>query len=331
MKKEEKKNIALMAGGNSGEYEISIQSAKQIEENIDKEKYNIYKIILRGRDWYYEKSGIKTHVNKDDFSMILGGRKIRFDAAFIIIHGTPGENGLLQGYFEMMEIPFCSSSSLVSSITFDKVVCNSVVKDLGIVNIAQNLSYFKNEEINHKEIIDKLSLPLFVKPAQGGSSLGMTLVKKEEELEGAIEKAFVEHDRVIIEEYIKGRELTSGVLKTNNEIIAFPITEIISKNEFFDYDAKYLGFSDEITPAKIEDEIRDLVQETSKKLYKALNCRGVIRADYIYDTEKKKLFFLEINTIPGQSQASIVPQQVREMGWSTKDLYNRILDEVFIK
>lgn len=331
MKKEEKKNIALMAGGNSGEYEISIQSAKQIEENIDKEKYNIYKIILKGRDWYYEKSGIKTHVNKDDFSMILGGRKIRFDAAFIIIHGTPGENGLLQGYFEMMEIPFCSSSSLVSSITFDKVVCNSVVKDLGIVNIAQNLSYFKNEEINCKEIINKLSLPVFVKPAQGGSSIGMSMVKKEEELEGAIEKAFAEHDRVIIEEYIKGRELTSGVLKTNNEIIAFPITEIISKNEFFDYDAKYLGFSDEITPAKIEDEIRDLVQETSKKLYKALNCRGVIRADYIYDTEMKKLFFLEINTIPGQSQASIVPQQVREMGWSTKDLYNRILDEVFIK
>lgn len=330
MKKEGKKNIALMAGGNSGEYEISIQSAKQIEENIDKEKYNIYKIILIQRDWYYEKSGIKAHVNKDDFSVILGGKKIRFDGAFIIIHGNPGENGLLQGYFEMMGIPFCSCSSLVSSITFDKAVCNSVVKDLGIVNIAQNMSYYKNEEINHKEIIDKLSLPLFVKPAQGGSSLRMSLVKKEEGLGKAIKTAFLEHDRIIIEKYIKGRELTCGVLKTNNEIIAFPITEIISKNEFFDYEAKYLGFSDEITPAKIEIEIRDLVQETSKKLYKALNCRGVIRVDYIYDSEKKELFFLEINTIPGQSQASIIPQQIREMGWTTKDLYAKILDEIFI-
>lgn len=318
-----------MAGGNSGEAEVSLRSAMQVEENIDKALYNVYQIVLKGQEWFYERDGIKYDINKNDFSLILDNSKINFDGVFIIIHGTPGENGLLQGYFEMMNIPFASCSSLVSAITFDKVVCNAVVRELGIVSVAKNVSFYKNNAMNADEICKRLILPLFVKPSEGGSSIGMSKVKQKKELDSAIQTAFDVHQRVIIEEFIKGRELTCGVLETQGEVIAFPITEIISKKEFFDYEAKYQGFSDEVTPAQISKELSNEVQETAKKIYKGLNCKGVCRIDFIYDEEKQELFFLEVNTIPGQSAQSIVPQQVRSMGWTTQMLYSKILEEIF--
>ena len=324
-----KKNIALMAGGNSEEAVVSLRSAIQVEENIDKSLYNVYKIILKERDWYYELEGKRYNINKDDFSLRIGDEKVVFDGVFIIIHGTPGENGLLQAYFEMMNIPFASCSSLVSAITFDKVVCNAVVKELDVVRVARNISFYKNNQVSVDDILKKLSLPLFVKPSEGGSSIGMTKVKVKEDLKQAIETAFKVHERVIIEEFIKGRELTCGVLETRNEVIAFPITEVIPVNEFFDYQAKYDGSTAEITPAEIEDKVREEVQSTAKKIYKELNCKGVCRIDFIYDSEKEELFFLEVNTIPGQSSQSIVPKQVQTMGWTTKDLYLRMLEEIF--
>lgn len=324
-----KKNIALMAGGNSEEAVVSLRSAIQVEQNIEKSIYNVYKIILKERDWYYELEGKRYNINKDDFSLRIGDEKISFDGVFIIIHGTPGENGLLQAYFEMMNIPFASCSSLVSAITFDKVVCNAVVRELDVVKVARNISFYKNNQVSVDDILKKLSLPLFVKPSEGGSSIGMTKVKVKEDLKEAIETAFKVHERVIIEEFIKGRELTCGVLETRNEVIAFPITEVIPVNEFFDYQAKYDGSTAEITPAEIEDKVREEVQSTAKKIYKELNCKGVCRIDFIYDSEKQELFFLEVNTIPGQSSESIVPKQVRTMGWTTKDLYLRMLEEIF--
>lgn len=324
-----KKNIALMAGGNSEEAVVSLRSAIQVEQNIDKSIYNVYKIILKERDWYYEVDSKRYNINKDDFSLRIGDEKIVFDGVFIIIHGTPGENGLLQAYFEMMNIPFASCSSLVSAITFDKVVCNAVVRELDVVKVARNISFYKNNQVSVDDILKKLSLPLFVKPSEGGSSIGMTKVKRKEDLKEAIETAFKVHERVIIEEFIKGKELTCGVLETRNEVIAFPITEVIPVNEFFDYQAKYDGSTAEITPAEIEDKVREEVQSTAKKLYKQLNCKGVCRIDFIYDSEKEELFFLEVNTIPGQSSESIVPKQVQSMGWTTKDLYLRMLEEIF--
>lgn len=324
-----KKNIALMAGGNSEEAVVSLRSAIQVEQNIDKSIYNVYKIILKERDWYYEVDSKRYNINKDDFSLRIGDEKVVFDGVFIIIHGTPGENGLLQAYFEMMNIPFASCSSLVSAITFDKVVCNAVVRELDVVKVARNISFYKNNQVSVDDILKKLSLPLFVKPSEGGSSIGMTKVKRKEDLKEAIETAFKVHERVIIEEFIKGKELTCGVLETRNEVIAFPITEVIPVNEFFDYQAKYDGSTAEITPAEIEDKVREEVQSTAKKLYKQLNCKGVCRIDFIYDSEKEELFFLEVNTIPGQSSESIVPKQVQSMGWTTKDLYLRMLEEIF--
>ena len=323
-----KKNIALMAGGNSKEADVSLRSAIQVEENIDKSLYNVYKIVLKGLDWYYETQEKEYFINKDDFSLTIDNTKIIFDGVFIIIHGTPGENGLLQGYFEMMNIPFASCSSLVSAITFDKVVCNAVVRELGVVSVSKNVSFYKNNQMTVEEIVKKLNFPLFVKPSEGGSSIGMTKVKQKTELEEAIKTAFDVHDRVIIEEFIKGRELTCGVMQSRGEIIAFPITEIIPIKEFFDYEAKYDGSTSEITPANVEDKIRIEIQETATKIYQGLNCKGVCRIDFIYNNERDELFFLEVNTIPGQSAQSIVPNQVRSMGWSTKDLYSRMLEEI---
>ncbi|MEA4968207.1 Vancomycin C-type resistance protein VanC [bioreactor metagenome] len=323
-----KKNIALMAGGNSGEAVVSLRSAVEVEKNIDSTIYNVYKIVVLGKDWYYEKDDKKYFIDKNDFSLSIDGNKINFDGVFMIIHGNPGENGLMQGYLEMMDIPCASCSSLVSAITFDKVICNAVVRDLDIVKVAKNVSFYKHSPLSEEEILSKLSLPLFVKPSEGGSSIGMSKVKEKYELAPAIKTAFEVHERLIIEEFIKGRELTCGVIETKNEVVAFPITEIIPKKEFFDYEAKYDGSTAEITPAEVSDEIRIRVQETAKKIYRGLNCKGVCRIDFILKDDTQELYFLEVNTIPGQSEQSIVPQQVRKMGLTTKILYSKMLEEI---
>ncbi|MDO5759708.1 MAG: D-alanine--D-alanine ligase, partial [Bacteroidota bacterium] len=309
----DKKNIALVCGGYSGEYIISLQSAEQIEKNLS-EDFNLYKIIITQEDWYYEKDNKRISIDKNDFSLSIEEKKIRFDAVFIIVHGTPGENGLLQGYFDMLNIKYNTCDALCSAITFDKTTCNAVVRDFDIVNVAKNITIYDNEEINIENILSKVSLPVFVKPSQGGSSIGMSKVKEKEDLEEAIKKAFEVHNKVLIEEFIQGVELSCGVFMEKGETKAFPVTEIVPKAEFFDYEAKYNGTTDEIVPARISDKLREQVQRTTERIYKDLNCKGVCRIDYIYNEKEDKLYFLEVNTTPGQSLNSIVPNQVRAMG-----------------
>lgn len=324
-----KKNIALVAGGYSGEYEISIRSAGQIAQNIDTNKYNVYTIVIEKKSWYYSIEDKHIEIDKNDFSLTLNGEKINFEGALIIVHGTPGENGLLQGYFDMLNIPYTTCSALVSTITFDKEVCNALVRSFDIVNVAKNTSVFKDEKLDLDKISTTINFPLFVKPSEGGSSIGMSKVSCKEDLLPAIEKAFDVHHKVLIEEFIEGREFSCGVMQVGEkEIIAFPMTEIVSQTEFFDYDAKYNGLSNEITPAQVSNELMLRVQETTKKLYKRLNCSGVCRIDFIYREKDDKLFFLEVNTTPGQSAQSIVPQQVRAMGRDTKWLYQTLLEQL---
>lgn len=324
-----KKNIALVAGGYSGEYEISIRSAGQIAQNIDTNKYNVYTIVIEKQSWYYSIKDKHVEIDKNDFSLTLNEEKINFDGALIIVHGTPGENGLLQGYFDMLNIPYTTCSALVSTITFDKEVCNALVRSFDIVNVAKNTSVFKDEKLDLDKISTTINFPLFVKPSEGGSSIGMSKVSCKEDLLPAIEKAFDVHHKVLIEEFIEGREFSCGVMQVGEkEIIAFPATEIVSQTEFFDYDAKYNGLSNEITPAQVSEELMLRVQETTKKLYKRLNCSGVCRIDFIYREKDDKLFFLEVNTTPGQSAQSIVPQQVRAMGRDTKWLYQTLLEQL---
>lgn len=324
---ESKKNVALVCGGYSGEYVISLQSAEQIENNLQKD-FNLYKIIITKEDWFYEKNGKRFSVDKNDFSLCVEGNKIKFDAVFIIVHGTPGENGLLQGYFDMLGIKYNTCDALCSAVTFDKTTCNAVVRELNVVNVAKNVTIYDNEAIDINNILSKVSLPVFVKPSQGGSSIGMSKVKVKEDLEKAIKQAFDVHGKVLIEEFIEGVELSCGVFMEKGKIIVFPVTEIVPKAEFFDYEAKYNGSTDEIVPARINDDLRNLVQKTTERIYKDLNCKGVCRIDYIYNKEKDKLYFLEVNTTPGQSLNSIVPNQVRAMGKDVHWLYYTQMAEI---
>lgn len=324
---ESKKNVALVCGGYSGEYVISLQSAEQIENNLQKD-FNLYKIIITKEDWFYEKNGKRFSVDKNDFSLCVEWNKIKFDAVFIIVHGTPGENGLLQGYFDMLGIKYNTCDALCSAVTFDKTTCNAVVRELNVVNVAKNVTIYDNEAIDINNILSKVSLPVFVKPSQGGSSIGMSKVKVKEDLEKAIKQAFDVHGKVLIEEFIEGTELSCGVFMEKGKIIVFPVTEIVPKADFFDYEAKYNGSTDEIVPARINDDLRNLVQKTTERIYKDLNCKGVCRIDYIYNKEKDKLYFLEVNTTPGQSLNSIVPNQVRAMGKDVHWLYYTQMAEI---
>ena len=324
-----KKNIALVAGGYSGEYVISVQSAVTIENNLDSSKYNVYKIIITQEGWSYTGAdGKATEVDKNDFSITLNGSKVTFDAVFIGIHGTPGEDGRLQGYFEMLGIPFTSCGMVTSALTFNKSYCNKVVDALQVVNVSRSVHIFREQPYQTAEILAQLRLPVFVKPAEGGSSIGMSKVKTEAELPPAIEKAFKEDSQVLIEEFIKGRELTIGLYRAGGNLTVLPITEVVSSKEFFDYEAKYTpGISNEITPAPVSEDIAKQVRETAAILYNKLNCKGIVRVDFIYEESSGKLFFLEINTMPGQSENSLVPQQVRAAGKTLKEFYGLLLEE----
>jgi D-alanine-D-alanine ligase len=324
-----KKNIALLAGGYSGEYVISIGTARTIEQNLDAEQYNTYKIIVTREGWWHETAdGGKVAVDKNDFSLTINGERILFDAAFIAIHGTPGEDGRIQGYLDMLQIPYTSCNAIVSALTFNKSYCNKVVKAFNIVNIANSVHLIKGEPYSMGAILDELRLPVFVKPNESGSSLGVSKVKKIEELLPAIEKAFREDDQVLIEEFIEGRELTIGVYKVGGKLYTLPATEIVSNNEFFDYEAKYTpGVTSEITPAKISDTIREQLETKAAYIYRHLNCRGVVRMDFILQQPSNKLYFLEVNTMPGQSENSIVPQQVRASGNDLQSFYGSLLEE----
>lgn len=324
-----KKNIALLAGGYSGEYVISLGTAITIEQNLDPERFLIYKILVSREGWWHEDAaGNRKDVDKNDFSLTINGEKILFDAAFIAIHGTPGEDGRMQGYLDMIGIPYTTCNSIVSALTFNKSYCNKVVKDLSVVDIANSVLLIKGEPYSLGAILESLRLPLFVKPNESGSSLGVSKVKTVEQIMPAIERAFQEDNQVLIEEFIEGRELTVGVFKVDGRLQTLPPTEIVSKNEFFDYEAKYTpGVTNEITPAPIAEDVLQQLQHKASSIYRHLNCRGVVRMDFILQKETNKLYFLEVNTMPGQSENSIVPQQVRATGMSLRDFYGALLDD----
>jgi D-alanine-D-alanine ligase len=323
-----KLNIAFVTGGFSGEAEISYKSAITIEKNIDKERWNLYKIDITTDGWYYEPaSGNKIEVDKNDFSVTLAGEKIIFDAVLIGIHGTPGEDGKLQGYFDTLHLPYTSCDAATSALTFNKSFTVAVAAFSGI-NVSHSVLLFKNSFTSPDELVKSLRFPVFIKPNNGGSSIGMSKVNSpSEELGKAIKKAFNEDDQVLVEEFIRGRELTIGVFKTKGEIIPLPITEILSKKDFFDYEAKYLGASEEVTPAKVDESVAEKIREAAVKIYHVFNCRGIVRIDFIYNEDEGKPYMLEINTVPGQSEASIVPQQVQAMGWSLQDFYTALIEE----
>ena len=327
---EKRLNIALLAGGNSSEREIALQSAAQIYEALDKERYNIFLIDLYHRDWSYTHTdGTKWQVDKNDFSITVQGEKTTFDYALILIHGTPGEDGKLQGYLEMMEIPFSSCSMTSSVITFDKMTTKQTLR--GKVNLARERFLRRGEAYNGEEIVAELGLPLFVKPNASGSSFGVTRVTKAEELDEAIRLAFTESEEVLIEECITGREMGCGVMIAGGKEYIFPITEIIAKNAFFDYEAKYTaGMSDEITPADITDEVKRELNRMTLEAYRTCRCSGVVRVDFIV-TEEGKPYLIEVNSIPGMSGGSIVPKQARAMGISLGELYDLIIEDTYRK
>ncbi|MEO8764153.1 MAG: D-alanine--D-alanine ligase [Ginsengibacter sp.] len=323
-----KPRIAFVTGGFSGEAKISYQSAIVIEKNIDKERYELYKIDVTTDGWFYElPHGQKIEVNKNDFSLLIEEEIITFDAVLIGIHGTPGEDGKLQGYFDMLHIPYTSCDCATSAITFNKRYTVAIAGASGI-KVSKSVLLFKKNYQSPDEQVKDLKFPVFVKPNNGGSSIGMSKVNSaSEELGAAIEKAFREDDQVLIEEFIHGREFTIGVFRAKGEIITLPITNVISKKDFFDYEAKYQGASEEITPAEIDDSIANKIRSAAMRAYSIFNCRGVVRIDFIYNDEEGAPYMLEINTVPGQSEASLVPQQVKCMGWSMKEFYTVLLEE----
>ncbi len=323
-----KKNIAIVMGGFSGEYEISIGSGTEVYKALSKEKYNVYRIVITKPEWYYlSDENIKIPVDKNDFSICIGTERILFDLAFIIIHGNPGEDGRLQGYFDMIGLPYTTCGFYTSALTFHKGYCNAVVKNFDIVHLAKSKLLSRDQLMNSDVIVSELKLPVFVKPAAGGSSVGITKVKTKGELMPAIHKALQEDEQVLIEESIQGREFGCGMMKTKTEKIIFPVTEIIPiGREYFDYKAKYEGFSNEITPAEIPDSISDMIKNTASQLYDMFHCRGIVRFDFIYNEPEQKLYFLEVNTVPGQSSESIVPKQARAIGISTTELYDMLIE-----
>ncbi len=322
-----KKNIALVTGGFSGEAVISYKSAKTIDQNLDRNRYNVYLIDITREGWFYKNGeGKKIEIDRNDFTLQENGSRIKFDAVYIGLHGTPGEDGKLQGYFDTLDIPYTSCDSATSALTFNKRYTVAVAAMAGI-NVAHSVHLFSDTPYDVSQLMQQLNFPVFVKPNNGGSSIGMSKVIEPAELEQAIKKAFKEDSQVLVEEMIAGREFTIGVFKSKGEIIALPITEIIPKKDFFDYEAKYEGASEEITPADIPGDIAGRIRDAAKKVYQVFNCRGIVRIDFIFNEADKQPYMLEINTIPGQTDASLIPQQVRAMGWNLTDFYTKLVEE----
>ena len=320
-----KRTIAIVAGGDTSEYEVSLRSAQGIYSFLDKDKYNPYIVVLHGTDWHVQLAdGTTAPIDRNDFSFTVNGQKTTFDYAYIIIHGTPGEDGRLQGYFDMLHLPYSGCGVLASSLTYDKFVCNQYLKGFG-VRIAESLLLRRGQSIADEDVIQKIGLPCFIKPNLGGSSFGVTKVKAPEQIQPAIAKAFEEAPEVIVEAFMDGKEITCGCYKTSQSSVVFPITEVVSHHEYFDYDAKYKGDSDEITPARIPDELRDRVQKLTSAIYDILGARGIIRVDYII-TEGSKINLLEVNTTPGMTATSFIPQQVRAAGLDIKDVMTDIIE-----
>jgi len=322
-----KTNIAIVAGGDSGEYGISMKSGMVVFETIDREKYEPFLIQVRGSEWFSEINGEKFLIDKNDFSLSMDNRTIDFECVFFAIHGSPGENGKLPAYFEMLRIPYTSCDSAVSALTFNKNLCNRVVASYG-VKVSPSMHFFKGNTDIEAQILESLRIPLFVKPNGSGSSVGMSKVNKAEELAPAIVKAFAEDTEILVEQFIKGREFTCGVLEVKNHLTVFPVCEIKSKKEYFDYEAKYdPNLAEEILPANIPATLETTIKETSAYLFKKLNCKGVVRFDYIYSETEDKIYFLEVNTVPGLTNQSIVPNMAAEIGISKTQLFSMMIED----
>ena len=331
-------NIAVIYGSDSSEWEVSCRSGEFTASRVDGSKFNVYEIFARYGKWslaaYRKKNSMRVvipedqrpQIDKTDFSVMIGESKVKFDYAYIMQHGTPGENGLMQGYLEMLGVPHSGCNAFVSAITFDKFSCKSYLKDVDFVKCADDIFLRKGEPVEGlaQKAVEKLGLPMFVKPTDGGSSFGVTKVKSVEDFDKAVEYAFSEGNMLIAEAAIVGRELTCAVYYNGKENVALPVIEILTENEFFDYEAKYNGHSKEVCPAQIPDSLREEIQETSKKIYAHLGCAGLVRVDYIASEEG--LYFLEVNTIPGMTSASLVPQMVRAAGLSMTDFLTTIIE-----
>lgn len=324
-----KKIIALLTGGTTGEWVISVKSAATIAQHIDTDKYEVYKIMLTENGWFYEPAdSVKIEIDKNDFSLMLQGRKIKFDGVFIAIHGSPGEDGKLQGYFDMIGMPYTTCGALTSAITMNKGYTKAVVQGIKNLHVAKSVQVFKHIAYEIDDLKSQLKLPYFVKPNNGGSSIGMSKVKQANELEDALEKAFKEDDQILVEEFVEGREFSVGVFRSGGEIIVLPATEVITSNEFFDFEAKYTpGAAEEITPGRMSTEERNSVVQIITDVYQKLNCNGVVRVDYFLEHETGNFYFIEINTIPGQTATSFIPQQVAAIGMDLKDFYTKIIEE----
>jgi len=321
------KTIAIAAGGDSSEFEISVKSAEEVSKILSPQ-YVVYIIVIRGTNWYWEdKKGRYQNVDKNDFTLKTDDARVKFDGVFIAIHGTPGENGLLQGYFDMIGLPYTSCDAFCSALTFNKQACKLFLKEYGIT-MAKAVLIRKGDKIDAADLCKQIGLPCFVKPNDSGSSFGVTKVKQEKELLPAIETAFKESDAVLIEAFIDGREIACGVLKTKNRTIVLPLIEIISKNEYFDYEAKYtLGKSDEIAPADMPLLITSEIQRISKYVYDILGCKGIVRVDFIVTGDTP--YFIEINTVPGMTKESLVPKEAAAAGIPLEELYSTAVESMF--
>ena len=330
----QKRNIAIVCGGDSSEHDVSMRSAQGLYSFFDKERYNIYVVDVKGQDWHVDlQNGDMAKIDKNDFSFKMDGKTVTFDYAYITIHGTPGENGLMQGYFELLHIPYSTSGVLVEAMTFDKYVLNNYLRGFG-VNVAESVLMRRGEEDKYsdEEIEKRIGMPCFVKPAADGSSFGVSKVKNADQLAPALRVAFMESDEVMVESFMKGTEISIGCYKTRDKAVVFPATEVVTSNEFFDYDAKYNGQVQEITPARLSPETTKRVEEETSRIYDILHCNGIIRIDYIISKDadgNDKINMLEINTTPGMTATSFIPQQVRAAGLDIKDVLTDIVENQF--
>lgn len=323
-----KRTIAIVCGGDTSEIVVSLRSAQGIYSFIDKEKYNLYIVEMEGLRWEVQLSdGTKTAVDRNDFSFTHAGEHTKFDFAYITIHGTPGEDGRLQGYFDLLRIPYSCCGLLAAALTYDKFACNQFLKGFGI-RVAESLLLRQGQSVSDTDVVDIIGLPCFIKPSLGGSSFGVTKVKTREQIQPAIAKAFSEGEEVVVEAFMDGTELTCGCYKTKSKSVVFPITEVVTANEFFDYAAKYNGESDEITPARISDELTSRVQTLTSAIYDILGCSGIVRIDYII-TAGEKINLLEVNTTPGMTATSFIPQQVRAAGLDIREVMTDIIENKF--
>ena len=330
--KDLKRTIAIVCGGDSSEHDVSMHSAQGLYSFFDKERYNIYIVDVKGIDWHVElEDGTSAPIDKNDFSFIENDKHIEFDYAYITIHGAPGENGIMQGYFDLIHLPYSTSGVLVEALTFDKYVLNNYLRDFG-VSVADSILLRRGEEYNEEEIEKRLGMPCFVKPAADGSSFGVSKVKNIDQLAPALRVAFMESDEVMIEGFLDGTEISQGVYKTKDKSIVFPATEVVTTNEFFDYNAKYNGQVQEITPARINPDTAKRVAAETSRIYDILHANGIIRIDYIISKDKEGndvINMLEINTTPGMTATSFIPQQVRAAGLDIKEVLSEIVENQF--